>query len=230
MVGFVCADDQRWALLKTVVSPTHALPGDLLVGAETVLVYFIPFQPFVAKSNIPGKFASREWALAYIETNRMILELNRHLQQELAKEGHQVVVIPATHNFDEEKLISDWSHRHVAYLAGLGDFGLNNMFITEKGCCGRLGSMVTDLVVEPSIGKIRDVCLYNLDGSCGKCVKKCVGDALTSEGFDRGRCYDMCLENAEIHKEIGLADVCGKCMVGVACSHRNPVGKQEECV
>ena len=50
----------------------------------------------------------------------------------------------ATHNFDEAKLVSYWSQKHVAYMAGLGKFGLHHMIITEKGCCGRLGSIVTN--------------------------------------------------------------------------------------
>jgi hypothetical protein len=32
----------------------------------------------------------------------------------------------------------------------------------------------------------------------------------------------MCLENAEHHKNIGYADVCGKCVVGLPCSFKDP--------
>lgn len=45
----------------------------------------------------------------------------------------------------------------------------------------------------------------------------------TLVSFDRFRCYDMLLKNVERHSEVGYADVCGKCLVAVPCSHTNPV-------
>ncbi len=42
-------------------------------------------------------------------------------------------------------------------------------------------------------------------------------------GFDRFRCYDMCLKSGEQFEDLGLADVCGKCVVGLPCSHCDPV-------
>jgi epoxyqueuosine reductase QueG len=32
----------------------------------------------------------------------------------------------------KEKPIAFFSHRHAAFLAGLGNFGINNMLLTEK--------------------------------------------------------------------------------------------------
>jgi len=127
-----------------------ALPKDFLPEAKTVVTYFIPFDESITKSNINDKYSSKEWAVAYIETNKLILDLNTFIKNELEKIGYKSNVIPATHNFDEKKLISDWSHRHVAVIAGLGTFGLNNMIITEKGCCGRVGSFVTDMKIAPT--------------------------------------------------------------------------------
>lgn len=40
--------------------------------------------------------------------------------------------------------MSEWSHRHAAYIAGLGIFGINNMLITNKGCVGRIPSFYED--------------------------------------------------------------------------------------
>jgi epoxyqueuosine reductase QueG len=159
----------------------------------------------------------------YIETNRLILDLNGYLRDELEKMGFRTAILPATHNFDSERLISDWSHRHIARIAGLGSFGLNNMLIIEKGCCGRLGSIVTTLEITPDLREPVEYCLFKNNGSCRKCVDKCVGKALAAAGFNRKTCYDRCLENANQYRELGLADVCGKCLVGLACSTRNPV-------
>ena len=52
---------------------------------------------------------------------------------------------------------------------------------------------------------------------------RCVGDALSAERFDRKRCYAVCLHNEERHRELGKADVCGKCLAGVPCSFVDPV-------
>ena len=225
LICFAAAGDSLFQKLKEVVSPTHAVPGDLLPDAQSVIAYFIPFVQDIAKSNINGSQASREWAVAYIETNRLILDLNTHVHEQLQKKGYQTAIIPATHNFDQKKLISDWSHRHVAYIAGLGKFGLNHMLITEKGCCGRLGSIVTNLKLSPTPRPERENCLYKYNGHCRKCLERCTTGALEETSFNRFTCYDMCLKNADFHSELGLADVCGKCLVNLPCSFQNPTHK-----
>jgi len=223
LAAYADAKDRMFDKLKDIVSPSHALPGDFLEEARTVVTYFIPFHDDIVKSNIKGRESSREWAISYIETNQLIFDVNSYIKEELQKSGLKSNIIPATHNFDEKKLISDWSHRHVAFIAGLGTFGLNNMLITDKGCCGRIGSFVTDLKIEPTKRENNENCLYKHMKICKKCVGRCVNSALKSDSFDRHSCYEMCLENAKIHSDIGLADVCGKCLADLPCSTENPV-------
>ena len=223
LVGFAAADDPYFEKLKTVVSPTHAVPKELLADAGTVITFFLPFPKSIASSNIKERLSSSEWAVSYIETNQLIKQLNHHLTQIFTANGEEVVSIPATHNWIEDKLISNWSHRHMAFIAGLGRFGLNNMLITERGCCGRVGSLITSTVMEPDTRPEAEACLYKYDDSCKKCVSKCVNKALFEDSFDRFRCYDQLLENVEEHKSVGYADVCGKCLAAVPCSHINPV-------
>ena len=224
LVGFASAADPLFVRLKTVVSPTHALPEDLLAGARTVIAFFIPFERFVAQSNIEGVLVSKEWAKAYIQTNELIAAVCRHMKGLMESEGHSVVVTPPAHNFDREKLMSDWSHRHVAFAAGLGSFGLNNMLITRRGSCGRLGSFLTTLGVVPDGRAVAEACLHRAGRSCARCVERCVNGALSGRGFDRKRCYARCLENGISFKTMGKADVCGKCVVGLPCSFTDPVG------
>ena len=160
----------------------------------------------------------------------MIKQLSIHLQRFLQSHGHQTIIIPATHNWDEEKLISDWSHRHIAYVAGVGKFGLNNMLITDQGCCGRVGSFITSAEIKPDNRNDTPACLYKYDGSCMKCTDRCVNEALFAKVFDRFKCYEMCLENKKKHRSIGYADVCGKCLVAVPCSHANPAIKKKQAL
>ena len=226
LVAFAEANDPLFLKLKDVVSKTHALPTDLLKDAQTVISYFIPFKEETILSNVGGKNCSEEWAISYIETNRLIVDLNHSLSEELERLGFESVVLPPTHNFDEEKLISDWSHKHVAFIAGLGKFGLHHMLITEKGCCGRLGSLITTAKIEPTDRPDKEFCLYKHDESCSKCVEKCLFQALKVDSLDTRKCYEICLSNAEIHSKLGLADVCGKCICVVPCSFTNPVKRR----
>jgi epoxyqueuosine reductase QueG len=223
LLGFAAADDPLFEQLKTAVSSTHAVPKDLLKNAETVVSFFLPFPKSVTSTNTKERLSSHEWAVSYVETNELIKQLSLHLTELFTAAGEEVVSIPATHNWIEDKLISNWSHRHVAFIAGLGKFGLNNMLITDKGCCGRVGSLITSALIEPDARPEVEACLYKYDGSCKKCVRKCVNDALFEDSFDRFKCYDQLLENVEAHKAVGYADVCGKCLAAVPCSHINPV-------
>jgi len=210
--------------LKQSVSQDHLLPDELLPGAKSVVVFFIPLADRIIESNLEGEAASAEWALSYVLTNSLLGFIGDEVEKTLAGSGFQTAKIRATHNFDKETLMSRWSHRHLAWIAGLGSFGLNNMLITSKGCCGRLGSLVTDsdcagLGLPAAAGPQKEKCLNKINGSCGLCLKKCPAGAYAENGkFLRHKCYEACLKNAELHKSIGLADVCGKCLVGLPCS------------
>lgn len=223
LVGFAAASDPRFEANRQAVSTTHALPTDLLPGAKTVIVWFVPFERSVTLSNIAGSTASREWAIAYVETNVLLAAIGARLTEILEARGWAASAPPPTHQFDKVRLVSDWSHRHAAVAAGLGSFGHHNMLITSAGCCGRLGSLVTTLEVEPDASRRAEACLHRAGASCLRCARRCVNDALREDEFDRFRCYQMCLRNGELHRGLGMADVCGKCLVGVPCSFTDPV-------
>ncbi|MBN1141431.1 MAG: epoxyqueuosine reductase [Deltaproteobacteria bacterium] len=222
LVAFAAADDPLFADLKEAVSGTHLLPGDLLPGARTVVAFFLPLAPAVAASNYSGFLASQAWAQAYLDANLLIGEIGWHLKAFLEDHGHAAALTQATHNFDPDRLISDWSHRHVAFIAGLGRFGVNRMLITERGCCGRLGSLVTSLPLDPDPRPEEEFCLFRRDGSCLRCVERCVGKALSPQDLDRHTCYAVCLKNEAVFQNLGKADVCGKCLVDVPCSGAKP--------
>lgn len=63
---------------------------------------------------------------------------------------------------DKEHIYSNWSQRHVGYIAGLGTFGLNNMLITDQGTCGRFYSLITNLPVEPDQPLQEERCLWKM--------------------------------------------------------------------
>ncbi len=226
LICFLKTDNIEIAQLKIIVSKDHLLPQDILVDAKSIISFFLGFNSEIVKSNIGGRLASKEWAFTYLRTNNLITKINNKIAEVMNKYGYKAGKIPATNNFNENTLLSNWSHRHIAYISGLGTFGINNMLITEEGCCGRLGSVVTNFQFEISPKQINEKCLYKINKSCGLCISKCVNDVYSTSGFNRFKCYQMCLENAAYYKNIGNADVCGKCLVGLPCSSRDPSRKK----
>ena len=143
-------------------------------------------------------------------------QLVHHIRQEL---GYNAAVPVDAGMISMEEPRSRWSQRHVAYLAGHGSFGKNNMLISDKGSVGRYFSVVTALNVTPDVPVLQERCLWKQDGSCGLCMSRCHAGALTEAGFDRFRCLEQCLVNM---KRYPGADVCGKCTVELPCSYQIP--------
>jgi epoxyqueuosine reductase QueG len=218
IIAYADANNPKFAQLKEVVCPAHALPEDFVPNAKTVVAYFLPFVDDVSLSNIGGYYASPLWAEAYVETNKMIFSINDHVKKKLNEQGYDANYAPPTAILDPEVLLSEWSHRHVAVIAGLGTFGLNNILITERGSCGRIGTLVTDVEASATPIPKKENCFYKLNGTCEKCLKQCVVGCFDKGEFDRFKCFARCLENGEVYRELGTAWVCGKCIVGLPCS------------
>lgn len=235
LVGFADANHPDIFKLKDIISQQHVMPSEVVEQPTIIIAYFVPFTKKLADTNkVTSDPASPEWARTYEETNTMFGNLNQYLIGELRKMGYEAGISKASTTFDREKLISHWSHRHIAKIAGLGTFGINNMLISKKGCCGRYSTVVTNLDVTPDKPMEDEYCLYKSKGVCGVCVKHCPSGALTLEGFDRKKCFQTCLKNAEIYKDFGSSyleetgksansagsEVCGKCVVNVPCSFK----------
>jgi epoxyqueuosine reductase QueG len=219
LIGFADADDPRFPQLRAVAEPTHLLPRDLLPGARSVVSFFLPFAREIVRANWRDhRDVATEWALAYLETNELIDHISRRLIAALHERGLEAAAEPATHNFNPDLLRARWSHKSVAAIAGLGSFGLHHMLITDAGCAGRFGSLVVDAVLGPTSRPAdphRERCLYFHDQSCTICVERCPVAALTETGLDKHRCHERLLLTAAYHfRELGLADVCGKCATG----------------
>ena len=219
IVGFADANGSYISSLKEIVAPAHKLPGDFMENPNIVISYYIPFTPELAalNMNVEGNMAAQEWSDAYNLTNIMIADISQYIADLLNEMGYRAVA-PTGVVFDKQLILSNWSQRHIAYAAGLGTFGINNMLISEKGCCGRYGSVIADIPVEPDQILTEERCLYKKNGSCKKCVQNCFAGALTTEGFDRKKCFEICMLN---DAKTG-ADVCGKCDIDIPCAFKAP--------
>ena len=212
LVGFADACDPYIQNLPRLNTDRHLLPQDYMEHPTVVISVFIPFLPEIADSNIGVKdnLPSQVWLDAYGTTNTMLGRLGQALCEFIRSKGCDAVA-PDNVTMYTDILKSNWSQRHLAYAAGLGTFGINNMLITDSGCCGRFTSVVADIpdAVTTSILK-EERCLYKKDGSCGKCAANCFSGALTVDGFDRERCQEMCVRNDN--------DCCGKCDTDIPCA------------
>jgi len=229
LVGFASAADPRFRELQRAVEPTHYLPEEMLPGAATIVSFFLPFAPWVVEANASERYrVAREWPVAYLETNALIGRIVDHLIAALAEQGVRAAAAPATHNYDPEDLIARWSHKSVAFIAGLGSFGLHRMLITDSGCAGRFGSVVTDAVIPFTTPPPKERCLYFHDGSCWECITRCPVNALGMDGsIDKHRCNHRLLGLAKVFDPQGfdvedVADACGKCAIG-PCSLQSAV-------
>ena len=213
LIGYARADDPLFAQLKTAVSPNHLLPRELLPEAKTVVAFFLPFTKELVGENINSPNIPRSWAVAYIEANALIHRCCEKIAGALADYGVKAAWQQATHNFEPEELCAHWSHKHIAYICGLGTFGLHHMLITPSGCAGRFGSLVIDHPLSPSTRTDSPKCLFFSKGACLNCVKKCPSGALTQKELDSQKCYSYLLETDAFFSDLGLSDVCGKCAV-----------------
>ncbi len=217
LVGFLPANHPGIEGLKELVVSNHYQPEDFLEGAKSVVCFFLPFKAWVAKTNIKEEAASKTWADAYMTTNRLAIELGEDLLEFFKERGYRAAYPYEATIFPKENPRSRWSQRHLAYYAGLGSFGINNLLISSKGSLGRYFSIITDMEVEGA-ELSAEHCLYKQDGSCTICVDACSFGALNLEGFDRHRC----LEQLGINEKLVGAGVCGKCAVGLPCSFGIP--------
>lgn len=218
LIGYTQADNPLFEKLKTAVSPKHLLPEDLLPEAKTVAAFFLPFTEELVKENRQSDRVAKSWAIAYIEANRLIDRCCNDIAEALAPHGIKTAWQKPTHNFDPEELCAYWSHKHVAYICGLGNFGFHHMLITPLGCAGRFGSFVLDYALAASPKQEGFSCEYFRQGACLVCTKKCPSGALTPKGLDNEKCYSFLLKTDSRFQDLDLCDACGKCAVWGPCS------------
>ncbi|MDR2869988.1 MAG: hypothetical protein LBV04_06030 [Deferribacteraceae bacterium] len=216
LVRYASVDNPIIRQLKTLVHPEHRMPEDFLPAAKSIISYYLPFKENIGKSNIGGELASPEWAKAYATTNKMAAQLNLQLVDYIKAHGFDAASSGNPGRIAKDIHFSNWSQRHVAYAAGHGSFGLNNMLITERGCCGRFFSVITSLPFADEEYQ-GERCLYKSKGACKLCMAACPVGALTTEGFDRLKCSIMGDKSAAIYNG---DTICGKCVAGMPYAYR----------
>ena len=247
LVGFVRGDDPLFNEYKRIIGPYHFTPEEIMKWqadnngvpapkAEDLSV--VSFIMPITRNTKDDNTAKRDWVSERWAQMRLIGEIFsqtfvREIVIYLMSRGILAVAPDVTPMFNKKRYpvvgwASPWSHRHIAYAAGLGTFGMHDFLITEKGCTHRTGSFVVNLKLKPNRERTSDIhanCLRYQGISCLKCASRCPVDAISEESaHDKETCMrrvaastKYCLKNYHI-----FIYGCGLCATGTPCESGIP--------
>lgn len=229
------ANDPMWEGLRRpeAVSELFRVPREWMPEARTVVSYFAPFTDFVVEGNMQDPVeVGNGWLYARIEGQAFLHQVN-HFIENWFKEHRAKALSPyASPDFKyvfepgtsvdvkdpEIGFTSNWSERHVAFVCGLGTFGLQKALITERGVCGRFGSVITDVdfpVTKRKYTEIYEYCL--MCRACTRCPAKAIN-------ITTGKSHHICASYFDtLRDKYSPRFGCGKCYVNVPCARQRPM-------
>lgn len=181
LVGF--ASIERWKNPPELPNvfpewiPEEFRPQSIYPEAKTVIVIGLPVSlPIV--ETAPSIYYQE----LYKTVNSMLDSKAYEIANFLNEKGFSSIYLPRDGYGDIRILIDKpfafFSHKHAAYLAGLGSFGHNNVLLTEEyGPRVRFTSIFTSAQIKPDPIKTRDLCIH-----CLLCVKNCPVGAIPKKG------------------------------------------------
>jgi epoxyqueuosine reductase len=222
LLGVAAAEDPLFEDLKHIdcIGPHHLSPKEWVADANVVIAYFLPFSDRIREANRSAGLPAQEWLYGRIEGEQFNNALRKFMVRWFSDEGYTAVAPASDSRFKVASRRSNWSERHVAYIAGLGTFSLNCSLITKRGSAGRLGSVIVsaDLEPTPRFYNTRDKYCTR----CGACAMRCPPLAINDRGKDHAICSDY-LDRVKDRYQPRYG--CGKCQTGVPCEDRIPARK-----
>jgi epoxyqueuosine reductase len=225
IVGFASAGDPLFSRMQDmgVVGPHFALPDYWVPGPRRLYLSSCLFpslcdQEMQQRQSGPPQngytAGSKDRCSLTLWRNTLCDRLNAAGYTSLAPSLDDRFFSRGKTSIDEVPFFtSSWSERHVAFVCGLGTFGLSKGLITERGVAGRFGSIVTTLDLEPDSRAYSEP--YEYCSFCGDCITNCPVEAITLE---RGKDHLICSDFLDVvKKRFSPRYGCGKCQVGVAC-------------
>lgn len=243
--GVAKGDDPYFDFLKDHIGAFHNLPEEAFrlrypepinpADLRVVSVCFPQTQETKDSQAKETDCPSREWIVTRGEWEPLVREFAEKVTARLEEIGVRCVSSELVPGFVSKEtgrqgISSSWSQRHVAFIAGLGTFGLSDGLITQKGKAVRFTSFVLEgpLRETPRLYTgHHDWCLYFKDGSCGLCMERCPVNAISEVGHDKNVCadYEDVFSTKYWPSDIDKADYifgCGLCQVGIPCESRRP--------
>lgn len=153
--------------------PAEFWPQNIFPEAKTVIVIGIPVQlPIV--ETAPSIYYHE----LYETVNSLLDSKAYELSEFLNEKGFASIYLPRDGYGDINVLLKKplafFSHRHAAYLAGMGSFGPNNMILTPKyGPRVRFTSIFTSTEIESDKITGKDLCT-----KCRRCIEECPVNAI----------------------------------------------------
>ena len=246
LVRFADADDPLFAQYKHIIGLTHLTPGEALAktynkdpedfqGQLSVISWVLPISELTRRSEREETLVpSRLWVYTRWYGEKFNDALRQHMTEFLTGRGF-LAAAPVIQPYfkwesNEKGPLSNWSERHVAFVAGHGTFSLSDGFITERGIAHRCGSIVTNLKLTPSRRTAKSPysnCLFYVNASCKACISRCPAGAISEKGHDKIKCLDYSgsrIKHLRSEYNVGITG-CGLCQVKVPCESINPIAR-----
>ena len=170
--------------------PPEFYPQNVIPGTKTVIVIGLPVSLPILETT-----PSVNYHELYKTINALLDQFAYRIALFLEGEGHSAIGITrdgyASLDVLKEKPIAAFSHRHAAYFAGLGTFGVNNTLLTHRyGPRVRFVSILTAAEIEPDALIKESLCIH-----CLRCVNHCPVRAIEAGDYPehiiaKGRCTD----------------------------------------
>ncbi|MEM2890531.1 MAG: 4Fe-4S double cluster binding domain-containing protein [Candidatus Hadarchaeum sp.] len=160
-------------------APAGHRARDFLPSAKTIISTAARIN-YSAVDGLP--LTRREYINANDSTRALLNGAICGISRYLEEEGYSA--IPFLQGTDHKVLMGDLSLKHAAVVAGLGEFGLNNLLLTPRfGPRVLLGAVVTDALIAPDPPLKEQLC-----DLCGACLNVCpVGAIKGTREYDRSK-------------------------------------------
>jgi epoxyqueuosine reductase QueG len=213
---FTVADASAWDTDPLVSSmiPSAWRPKSIMPSARSVIVIWVPVSPTILYT------APSIYYREHYRTLNTLLDITaQRISTLLDAKGYDAAYVPRDGYDGIEGLKKDpssfFSHRHAAYLSGLGTFGISNVILTKShGPRVRFTSIITSAELPAGKPMEEELCI-----ECMKCVNDCPASALSEEGYPDGMDKPLCVNRSEELAVRGISP-CGVCIA--VC----PIGKK----
>jgi len=161
--------------------PEEFRPQAIFPEARTVIVIGLPVTLPILETT-----PSIWYHELYRTVNTMLDMYGYRIATVLSEEGFSSAAVPrdgyGSISVLKEKPVAFFSHRHAAFLAGLGNFGINNTLLTKKyGPRVRFTSIFTAAAIPPDPVMEEPLCIR-----CMRCVNACPVKAIPGKAYPEG--------------------------------------------